>query len=67
MKPENVMFHRVSADIIIIYRVFYKGNGDLKKVRILSFGINQMGDTYGKMPGIHAECDALSKLMPLKN
>ena len=26
-----------------------------------------MGDTYGKMPGIHAECDALSKLMPLKN
>lgn len=26
-----------------------------------------MGDSYGKTPGIHAECDALSKLMPLKN
>ena len=61
------MFRRVSADIIIIYRVFYKGNGDLKKVRILSFGVNQMGDSAGKNPGIHAECDALTKLMPLKN
>ena len=26
-----------------------------------------MGDSYGKVPGIHAECDALSKLMPLRN
>ena len=67
MKLVNVMFRRVSADIIIIYRVFYKGNGDLKKVRILSFGVNQMGDSAGKNPGIHAECDALTKLMPLKN
>ena len=67
MKMVILVFHLVSADTIIIYRVFYKGNGNLKKVRILSFGVNQMGDSYGKMPGIHAECDALSKLMPLKN
>jgi len=63
----NIVYHPVCADTIIIYRAFYQGNGNLKKARILSFGINQMGDTYGKMPGIHAECDALSKLMPLKN
>jgi hypothetical protein len=46
--------------------VFYKGKGDLKKGRILSFGMNQMGDTDGKKPGIHAEHDALNKLQPLK-
>ena len=64
---ENLMFRLAFADITIIYRVFYKGNGDLKKARILSFGVNQMGDSAGKNPGIHAECDALTKLMPLKN
>ena len=63
----NRMFLVAFADIIIIYRVFYKGNGDLKKGRILSFGVNQMGDSAGKNPGIHAEYDALTKLMPLKN
>ena len=25
-----------------------------------------MGDTDGKIPGIHAECDAITKLAPLK-
>ena len=64
---ENLMFRLAFAGITIIYRVFYKGNGDLKKARILSFGVNQMGDSAGKNPGIHAECDALTKLMPLKN
>jgi len=67
MKLVELVYHLVSADIIIIYRVFYKGNGDLKKVRILSFGVNQMGDSAGKNPGIHAEYNALTKLMPLKN
>lgn len=67
MKMAMIVYRRVSADTIIIFRAFYKGKGDLKKVRILSFGVNQMGDSYGKVPGIHAECDALSKLMPLKN
>lgn len=67
MKMEMIVYHRASAGIIIIYRVFYKGKGNLTKVRILSFGVNQMGDSYGKVPGIHAECDALSKLMPLRN
>ena len=60
------MCHRASADIIITCRVFYKGKGAMKKARILSFGVNQMGDVNGNTPGIHAEEDALSKLMPLK-
>ena len=60
------MCRRASADIIITCRVFYKGKGAMKKARILSFGVNQMGDINGNTPGIHAEEDALSKLMPLK-
>jgi hypothetical protein len=63
---ERIMFRRASADIIITCRVFYKGKGTMKKARILSFGVNQMGDINGNTPGIHAEEDALSKLMPLK-
>ena len=47
-------------------RVFYKGRGDMKKVRILSYGTNKMGDSDGITPGIHAECDAIEKLVPLK-
>ena len=47
-------------------RAFYKGKGNIKKARILSFGVNQLGDTDGNTPGIHAECDAISKLIPLK-
>lgn len=46
--------------------MFYKGNGALKKARILSYGINQMGDSEGVQPGIHAEHDAIRKLLPLK-
>ena len=38
----------------------------MKKARILSFGINKMGDSDGILPGIHAEHDALTKLLPLK-
>ena len=60
------MCRRASADIIITCLVFYKGKGAMKKARILSFGVNQMGDINGNTPGIHAEEDALSKLMPLK-
>ena len=37
-----------------------------KKVRILSYGINKMGDSSGIMPGIHAEHDAIKKLCPIK-
>lgn len=47
-------------------RAFYKGKGDLKKARILSFGVNQMIQTNGFSPSIHAECDAISKLIPLR-
>jgi len=38
----------------------------MKKVRILSFGVNQMADSDGIKPGIHAEQDAINKLQPLK-
>ena len=44
--------------------MFYKGKGDLKKARILSYGTNQMGN--GLVPGIHAEHDAIIKLCPLR-
>ena len=46
--------------------MFYKGKGDLKKVRILSYGINRMGDSDGVTPGIHAEYEAIQKLIPLR-
>jgi cytidine deaminase len=39
----------------------------MKKARILSFGMNQMGDSYGIKPGIHAEQDAINKLQSLNN
>jgi len=61
-----IIFHRVCAETIIMCRAFYKGKGNIKKARILSFGVNQLGDTDGNTPGIHAECDAISKLIPLK-
>ena len=66
MRMEIVQYRRVSAEITIMCRAFYKGKGNLKKARILSFGVNQLGDTYGNTPGIHAEFDAISKLIPLK-
>ena len=47
-------------------RVFYKGNGSMNKVSILSYGINQMGDCEGVKAGIHAEHDSIRKLLPLK-
>ena len=47
-------------------RVFYKGkNGILKKVNVLSFGFNRIGDVDGNVAGIHAEHDAINKLKPL--
>ena len=66
MRMVIVIYRRVSAEIIITCRAFYKGKGNLKKARILSYGVNQMGDSDGSTPGIHAECDAISKLIPLK-
>jgi len=62
----GIMFRRASADIIITCRVFYKGKGNLTKARILSYGVNKMGDSYGIEPGVHAEHDAIKKLLPLK-
>ena len=44
-----------------------QGRGNPKKARILSFGVNQMGDVDRNTPGLHAECDAISKLIPLKS
>jgi cytidine deaminase len=40
--------------------------GKINKLQVLSFGFNQMGDEKGVKPGIHAEQDAVSKLVPLK-
>ena len=45
----------------------FNGNGKLKKVRVLSFGVNQMGNKNGNHPGVHAECDGLSKLIPRRH
>ena len=38
-----------------------------KHQQILSFGINQLGDSVKNTAGIHAEADAISKLLPLRN
>jgi cytidine deaminase len=37
-----------------------------KRQRILSFGINTMGNSITNTTGIHAETDAISKLLPLR-
>ena len=39
----------------------------LKNSRVLSFGINTLGDKEGRIPGIHAEHDTINKLVSLKN
>ena len=46
--------------------MFYKENNVLKKAKILSYGVNKMGDIDGLKPGIHAEHDAIKRLLPLK-
>lgn len=70
MKMEIRILILVYVDIIITRHVFYKGKGKgkgtLEKARILSYGVNTMGDSDGIHPGIHAEHDAISKLLPLK-
>jgi len=37
-----------------------------KRQRILSFGINTLGNSITNTVGIHAETDAISKLLPLR-
>jgi len=59
-------FITVSAENIITFHVFYKGKGSLKKVSVLSYGMNSYADIDGKNPGVHAEEDAINRLMPLK-
>jgi len=39
---------------------------NMKNLNILSFGINKYSDSDGKKPSVHAEYDAISKLLPLK-
>ena len=39
--------------------------GSIEKSRILSYGVNKMGDSDGIKAGIHAEYDAIRKLIPL--
>ena len=38
----------------------------MKKAKILSYGVNKMGDSEGLQPGIHAEYDTIRKLLPLR-
>ena len=45
-------------------RVVLEGNGIIKKVSILSYGINKLSE--GVRSGIHAEHDSIRKLLPLK-
>ena len=46
----------------------FNGNGKFKKVKVLSFGVNQMGTKQmGNKNGVHAECDGLSKLIPRRH
>jgi hypothetical protein len=66
MRMEIKIYILVSAETIITCLVFYKGKGNLKKVSVLSYGINSYADLDGKTPGVHAEEDAINKLMPLK-
>lgn len=44
----------------------FTGNLSLTKGRILSYGVNTMGDSEGLNPGVHAEFDSIRKLKPLK-
>ena len=67
MRMVITVYHHARALNTITCRVFFKGNGIIKKGRILCYGVNQEGDINGKFPGIHAEHDALRKLMPLRN
>jgi len=66
MRMEIEIYTIVSAENIIIYHVFYKGKGSLKKVSVLSYGMNSYADIDGKNPGVHAEEDAINRFMPLK-
>lgn len=43
-----------------------QGKLNYGKTRILSYGVNKMGDPDGIQMGIHAEYDAIRKLQPLK-
>lgn len=46
--------------------VCLKGNVALKKIKILSYGVNTLNDGFTINSGIHAEHDAIRKLLPLK-
>jgi hypothetical protein len=48
--------------------VYLKGKiATSNKVNIIAYGRNYVGDEKGDEPGLHAECDVLGKLIPLKN
>jgi len=46
--------------------IFQGKVNNMKNLNVLSFGINKYSDSDGKKPSIHAEYDAISKLLPLK-
>ena len=48
-------------------RAYLKGkDANLRKIHILSYGFNVMGDESKNEPGIHAEHDAINKLKPIR-
>lgn len=66
-KTVNKMCNCISSEYNHIACVYQgKIQNSKKNINILSFGINKYSDSEGKKPSIHAEYDAISKLIPLK-
>lgn len=50
-----------------MFLAYLKGNNaNFKKINVLSYGFNMVGDESRNDPGIHSEHDAINKLKPLK-
>lgn len=54
-------------------RAYLKGKGDAlmkdnktHKINVITFGVNKYGDKQGRIPGVHAEHDAILKLPFIK-
>jgi len=51
----------------IMLHVYFKGKiATSNKVKVLAYGTNYVGNEKENEPGLHAECDVLGKLLPLK-
>ena len=62
-----IILKHATAAIIITLHVYFKGKiATSKKVKILAYGTNYVGNEKEDDPGLHAERDVLGKLVPLK-